>query len=450
VRKLYVSNLSEGEVNVGGVNVPLPDALAIKQNWRNAPSIGMGHALVPGNGEVRVIQTLSTIPQNAPTAVINLTYSNNIVQLNGLSSFDTDGVIVGYAWSFSPAASGSWTSGTANTAIAEFTLDAPYTGLVELTVTDNALLTGSTSETVERTLVITQQPVSATVAAPSTHTFTVAASTNFGVPTYQWYSGDGEIVGATSSSYTTPATTYTGNSIEYHCVVSNGYFQLSSTSAYLSVLPALPLVWLKFDTSGTTTPNYGSFGGTVTGPTATFDGSSKLTLPLNHTKSITLPSLTSRFRQVPITWMGWFKPYLRGTPGGQGNIQIYPPNAISNDVFSYGGYGIGLNVWSAGNEVKAGDATVAVTVAADTWYHMVGVSTVGGTDVYVNGVYATHSSYIVTDGRSSSLYVGRHNDDSGYGEKRFWFGEMADVRIYAAALDAETISTLYAESDHPA
>ena len=65
---------------------------------------------------------------------------------------------------------------------------------------------------------ITTQPTSLTVTAPATATFTVVA-TGTPAPTYQWLqSVDGGvsfsfIAGATSATYTTPATTTTNSGI---------------------------------------------------------------------------------------------------------------------------------------------------------------------------------------------------------------------------------------------
>lgn len=449
MRKLYVTNLSEGEVNVGGVNVPLPDKVAIKQNWRNAPSIGMGHVLIPGEGKVTVIQTLSTIPQNAPVAVIVMEVEDNVIRLNGLSSYDVDGTIVGYSWGFNPSAIGSWTSGSSTTAIAEFTLNAPYTGEVILEVTDDSLLTGSSSESVERGFEITLHPVSATVAAPGTHTFTVAAITDLGTPTYQWYKDDVLINGATSASYTTPATTYTGVSSKYYCAVSAAGYTENSNDAYLSVLPTLPLVWFKFDDApGNTFVNSGSLGGSATGPAGCCDGSGKLVLPVGSNKDITTGTLTGRLRQFPITWMLWAKPYLRDPPTGSYFTTTFPSNCISNDFGGAGGYGIGANVWATDSQFTVFWTNWAVKPVANTWYHLAFVSSGSGIITYVNGVNVGSIGGVINDGVSSVLYIGRINSDGNYGVKRWFYGEMDDVRIYAAALDAQSIATIFAENLH--
>ncbi len=95
---------------------------------------------------------------------------------------------------------------------------------------------------------ITTQPSNQTVTAPATATFTVVAGGRPS-PTYQWQqeaSGAGSysaISGATSASYTTPATTVSNSGTKYECVVSNSVGNVTSTAATLTVNPPpLPVV----------------------------------------------------------------------------------------------------------------------------------------------------------------------------------------------------------------
>jgi hypothetical protein len=89
---------------------------------------------------------------------------------------------------------------------------------------------------------ITSQPVSMTVTAPATATFSVAA-TGTPAPTYQWLeSVNGgsftNISGATSASYMTPATTVANSGTQYECVVINASGSVTSNAANLTVNPA--------------------------------------------------------------------------------------------------------------------------------------------------------------------------------------------------------------------
>jgi len=81
---------------------------------------------------------------------------------------------------------------------------------------------------------ITSQPVSRTVTAGQSATFSVAA-TGTAPFSYQWYENAAIITGATSSSYTTPATTTSGSAAVYDAVVSNSAGSVTSASATLTV-----------------------------------------------------------------------------------------------------------------------------------------------------------------------------------------------------------------------
>jgi hypothetical protein len=81
---------------------------------------------------------------------------------------------------------------------------------------------------------ITSQPVNASVTAGQTATFTVTA--NGGSPlTYQWQKNDSAISGATSASYTTPATTSSDDGSRFKVVVSNSAGSATSNAVTLTV-----------------------------------------------------------------------------------------------------------------------------------------------------------------------------------------------------------------------
>ncbi len=80
---------------------------------------------------------------------------------------------------------------------------------------------------------ITQQPTDRTVTVGQTATFTVTASgSNL---TYQWQKNGVNISGATSASYTTPATLYNENGTAFRCVVGSSSGSVTSNSATLVV-----------------------------------------------------------------------------------------------------------------------------------------------------------------------------------------------------------------------
>src|SRR5216683_4728449 len=81
---------------------------------------------------------------------------------------------------------------------------------------------------------ITQQPGNQTVTVGNTATFTVVADGTAPL-TYQWQKSGSAIAGATSATYTTPATVVADNGAKFRVVVSNSAGSLTSSEATLSV-----------------------------------------------------------------------------------------------------------------------------------------------------------------------------------------------------------------------
>ena len=106
----------------------------------------------------------------------------------------------------------------------------------------------------------TAQPVSSTVTAPAIATFSVAA-TGTPAPTFQWMqSVNGgafsAISGATSSTYTTAATTTANSGTEFECVITNASGSVTSNIASLTVnaapIPSTPTITLTSPSTNST------------------------------------------------------------------------------------------------------------------------------------------------------------------------------------------------------
>ena len=93
----------------------------------------------------------------------------------------------------------------------------------------------SVTVTVQPAPTITTQPANVSVGVGSTATFTVGA-TGSGL-TFQWYKNGAAVSGATSTSYTTPATVQNDSGATFYCVVSNPAGSATSNSATLTVVP---------------------------------------------------------------------------------------------------------------------------------------------------------------------------------------------------------------------
>jgi fibronectin type 3 domain-containing protein len=125
--------------------------------------------------------------------------------------------------------------------------------------------------------IITAQPGNQTVTQPAPATFTIAASGS-PAPTYQWMesiSGGAYVnvsggSGATSTSYTTPATLVSNSGTQYKCVVTNGLGSVTSNAATLTVY-SLPSISAQPSNQTVTAPAAATFTLTAAGtPSPTY------------------------------------------------------------------------------------------------------------------------------------------------------------------------------------
>lgn len=87
---------------------------------------------------------------------------------------------------------------------------------------------------------ITSQPGDQSVTAPATATFSVTATSSGGSLSYQWKHTAGTIGGATSSSYTTGATSGADNGDHYWCTVTDSNGSIDTRHALLTVTTPPP------------------------------------------------------------------------------------------------------------------------------------------------------------------------------------------------------------------
>ena len=116
------------------------------------------------------------------------------------------------------------------------------------------------------------QPTNQTVTAGQTATFSVTA-TGTAPLTYQWQNGATPISGATSASYTTPATATSNSGSTFSVVVSNSAGKITSDAATLTVNPALVAPSITQQPSNQTV---------TAGQTATFSVTAAGTAPLTY------------------------------------------------------------------------------------------------------------------------------------------------------------------------
>ena len=113
---------------------------------------------------------------------------------------------------------------------------------------------------------VTTQPAGQTVASGATATFTVAA-TGTGTITYQWKKNGTTISGATSSSYTTPATTAADNGTSFTVTVTDTTGSVTSAVGTLvvSATPVAPSITAQPAGRTVTAGQTATFSVTATG-----------------------------------------------------------------------------------------------------------------------------------------------------------------------------------------
>lgn len=84
-------------------------------------------------------------------------------------------------------------------------------------------------------ITITTQPTNQAVVAPAPATFTVVATAPNTTITYQWQLNNVNITGATSASYTTPATVTGDTGKVYRVILTNSVGTVTSNAATLTV-----------------------------------------------------------------------------------------------------------------------------------------------------------------------------------------------------------------------
>ncbi len=194
---------------------------------------------------VAVTNSVGSVTSNAATLTVNVppTISaqpaSHTVAVGQTATFSVTATGAGtltYQWKKNGTAISGATSASYTTPAA-LASDNGASFNVTVTSTAGSVTSNAATLTVNAPLSITTQPASTTVIAGQTATFSVAAVGTAPL-TYQWKMNGAAISGATSSSYTTPATT-TGNSSEQFTVtVTNGSGSVTSSAATLTVTAA--------------------------------------------------------------------------------------------------------------------------------------------------------------------------------------------------------------------
>lgn len=169
----------------------------------------------------------------------------------------------------------------------------------------------------------------------------------------------------------------------------------------------------------------------------------------NGTSQSLQTASTDVMKHLPLTIEGWIKPEARTS----GNLVSYlPTNVIANDQVNFGGHGFGAHLYPDGSMLRVGIEGAAedfrtvpgVTFTDNTWVHVAVVYTEGNVKTYLNG--ALQDNYSFTQGAlngGTTVRIGRHNDDTGYGSLRFFKGAIDELSLYHAGLSAAQVDALF-------
>jgi len=198
----------------------------------------------PANQTVTAGQTASFSVAATGTAPLNYQWNRNAVAISGATSSG-----------YTTAATTSSDNGAQFTVVVTNTVGSVTSNAATLTV-NSAPVAPS----------ITTQPASQTVTAGQTATFSVSA-TGIAPINYQWNRNGAAVSGATSSSYTTPATTSSDNGAQFTVVVSNTSGSITSSAATLTVnaAPVAPSITTQPTSQTVTAGQTASFSVAATG-----------------------------------------------------------------------------------------------------------------------------------------------------------------------------------------
>jgi len=149
---------------------------------------------------------------------------------------------------------------------------------------------------------------------------------------------------------------------------------------------------------------------------------------------------TNVLKVIPLTVEAWVKPILRDEIA-----TFYPNNILSNDNPGLFGHGFGANINSTVNQITVeyqNDFRIInnAGLSTNTWQHIAVVYTSGNVKTYVNGTLIDDFTYVqgALTG-TGSFWIGKHNDDASYGTRRFYKGQLDEVRVWHRALNGSEI-----------
>jgi hypothetical protein len=244
---------------------------------------------------------------------------------------------------------------------------------------------------------ITTQPASQTVTPGQSASFSVAA-TGTAPLSYQWRKNGTAISGATSSSYTTPATTSADNGAQFTVVATNTAGSVTSNAATLTVNPA-PAPGIQVS------PASINFGNTVVGSSLsqvliiTNTGTSTLSITqvaqpgaAFTVSGFSLPLNVNPGQQTTITVA--FLPTSVGASAGNISIVSNAPTSPTSVALSGTGIAATLNLNISPTSLSFGSITTSTFSSPQN----VTITNTGNSNVTISQISVTGAGYSITGG----------------------------------------------------
>src|SRR5213076_314026 len=244
---------------------------------------------------------------------------------------------------------------------------------------------------------ITTQPANQTVTTGQTAAFTVTA-TGTAPLSYQWQKNGANISGATSASYTTPATTTSDSGSTFKAIVTNTAGTATSNSATLTVNPTpAPAIQVN--------PTSISFGNVVVGTNLSqsliISNTGTATLSITQitvtgatfsTSGYTLPLSVNAGQQTTITVA--FLPTAVGAVSGNVSIVSNAPTSPTSVGLSGSGIAATPTLGMNPTSLSFGNVLTGTTSATQN----VTITNAGNSNVTISQITVTGAGYAVTGG----------------------------------------------------
>jgi len=360
---------------------------------------------------VVVSNTAGTVTSVAATLTVNAAVVAPAITAQPISQTVTAGQTAGFAvtatgtaplsyqWQKSGVNIAGATSSSYSTP-ATTTADNGATFRVVVSNTAGSATSAAATLTVNAVVVaptITTQPVNQTVTAGQTASFSVTA-TGTAPLSYQWQKNGVNIAGATSASYTTPATAISDNGATFGAVVSNTAGSVTSAAATLTV-NAAPAPAIQINPTSMTFANVvvgaslsqaliirntGTATLTISQLTATGSGFS--------VSGFSLPLNVGAGQQTTITVV-FVAPAVGPAPG---NISIVSNAATSPTSVSLSGTGIAatFTLGISPASLSFGNVTTGTSSAAQN----VVITDTGNSSVAISQIALSGAGYTMTGG----------------------------------------------------